>query len=108
MFREPTGRSLLIRDPPVRGRDTFGSPGGSVVRTIFRFELGCVWGPRQIASSNSLRVRTRVDLDPQVIGNTNSPVGDGGACRFSSAAQQVGQATRRTPPRSWQPPPARV
>ena len=56
----PTGGSLLTRDPPVRGRDTFGSPSRSVLRTISWFGTRPIWGqligvtnhavPRQVAA----------------------------------------------------------
>ena len=45
MSKNPAGRSLSTRDPPVRGRDTFGSPSGSLVRTFRSSYYGCTWGP---------------------------------------------------------------
>jgi len=45
-------RSLLTRDPPVRGGDMFGSPGS-------------------IGTSNHLQVRGTVRLVPHVIGSSN-------------------------------------
>src|SRR6185369_430378 len=53
MSQKPAGGSLLTRDPPVRGRDMFGSPSGSVVRTFPWFVLWWVYlHPRQIGSTN--------------------------------------------------------
>jgi|SRR5207249_5438621 len=55
MSENPADGPLLVNDPPVRGRDTFGSPGGSVARTFCWFEAGCTWGTKRIGSSNSKR-----------------------------------------------------
>jgi len=63
MSENPTGRPPLVGNPPVRGRDMFGSPCRSVVRTLVRFELGCVWGPRQIGCSNYAASVLQAPLD---------------------------------------------
>ena len=51
-FGEFTQGIFVPYDPPVRGRDMFGSSGRSVVRTRWRFVLSVHLDSSQIGSTN--------------------------------------------------------
>src|SRR2546427_459780 len=99
MSGNPAGRPLLVNDPPVRGRDTFGCPGRWVTRIFLGFVLWIQLGlpNRSEVRTGAFEQRNRPKCRTQFRWTSTAPASTTSPTSARTAAGSSGPPTAPSP-----------